>query len=264
MLAAEMTTLEIADLAANAVFILPVAAIEQHGPHLPIGTDWMLGSRVAADAERQRPDRIVLYPAIPVGSSDHHRPFAGTLTLRADHYTDMLVDLTETMIGWGARRICLLNSHGGNMTPGKQALNLVAARRPHDVWCVMTSYFDLAGSAFAGDPPMETDAVLSHACEYETSMMQIVAPQLVHMDRYTPQTEPPDNKYIGWHDERPSPIAYGAMTEWITSNGVSGDPRPSTPEKGEHLLRAAADALVRFVDDFATWPFPRDMRDGDA
>lgn len=203
MLAAHMTTDQIKAIADRAVFVLPVAAIEQHGPHLPIGTDWLIGSHITSSTEAKCTDSLVLYPALPMGSSHHHAPFAGTQSIAADHYTQVLVDIMESMIGWGAQRIILLNSHGGNMTPGKQALNLVAAKRPRDVWAVMVTYFELCGRAFAGDAPMETPAI-SHACEYETSMMQVIAPDCVHLDRYMPHREPPANNYIGWHDESPA------------------------------------------------------------
>lgn len=262
MIAKQMTTHDIAAIADEAVFVLPTTAIEQHGPHLPIGTDFTIAARIVTAAEKQRPNLICLYPAVPFGSSDHHALFAGTLTLRADLYTQVLVDLMEKMIGWGARRIVLINSHGGNMTPGKQALNLVAAKRPTGVWCVMVTYFELCGKTFAGDEPMDTPAI-SHACEYETSMMQVIAPGNVHLDRYQAHKEPSANNYIGWHDEKPGVVSYGAMTEWISSNGVSGDPRKATADKGEHLLRAATDALVKFIDDFSTWPYPRDLREED-
>src|SRR5690606_5339083 len=110
------------------------------------------------------------------------------------------------------------------------------------------------GKAFAGASPMESPA-LSHACEYETSMMLHIYPEQVRMDQVKRARRPLSNGYIPWEDDEP--YRGGSIvkpTEYISDNGSSGEPQLGTREKGEHLFKEALLALVNFVSDFKHWP----------
>lgn len=253
---------QVRQAAANAVVVLPVAAIEQHGPHLGVGTDTALVTAVAQQAEARRPGQIILCPTLPFGMSDHHRSYAGTISISPQTYSQVLVDAVESILAWPATRVCILNGHGGNIAPGKQALAILMSRRKTDIAQItFTTYFELAGKAWAGDPPMQSPAV-SHACEYETSAMMHVRPQAVHMDLHRPRTRTHHNPYIGWEDDQPNlGVSMMAATEFITDTGVmGGDPALATVEKGRHLVDRAVDGLVAFIDSFITWQPMKDMR----
>lgn len=243
--------------AASRVVILPLGAIEQHGPHLAVSTDTDIVTMVAMGAEEQLSGEVLLCPTLSFGSSHHHLSFGGTLSLSPTLYTQVVVDLVGSLLQNGFRRIVLLNGHGGNITPVKQALAVLNADNAlsREANIVLATYWELAGAAFAGKPPMESPA-LSHACEYETSLMLHLIPSKVFMDKVQRAERPASNGYTGWEDDEPyRGVTIFKGTEYISSNGSSGEPQFATAEKGAHLYREAVGALVKFLKAFATWPF---------
>ena len=243
--------------AADRVVILPLGAIEQHGPHLAVSTDTDIVTMVAMGAEERLGEKVVLCPALSFGSSHHHLSFGGTLSLSPALYTQVIVDLVGSLLLNGFKRIVLLNGHGGNITPVKQALAVLNADNAlsRQANIVLATYWELAGSAFAGEAPMESPA-LSHACEYETSLMLHLFPSKVYMDKVERAGRPASNGYTGWEDDEPyRGVTIFKGTEYISSNGSSGEPQLATAEKGAHLYEKAVGALVRFVESFARWPF---------
>src|SRR5438034_9863512 len=112
----EFTRTELAALAPDALLVLPTGAIEQHGPHLPIGTDFFAVEHVtrtaAAEAAAQIP--VLVTPTMPFGSSHHHLPFGGTMSLSTETYYRVIYELAESLIVSGFRRMFIVNGHGGN------------------------------------------------------------------------------------------------------------------------------------------------------
>ena len=236
--------------------LLPLGAVEQHGPHLSVSTDTDIVTQLAQQAERKLPDTVLLCPTLPVGSSHHHRSFGGTLSLAPELYTQVIINLVESLIIGGFKRIVLLNGHGGNITPVKQALSVLSHRfdASHQQTIALATYWELAGNAFAGEAPMESPA-LSHACEYETSLMLHLFPEKVWMERAERALRPESNGYIPWEDDEPyRGVTIIKQTEFVSSNGSSGEPQRGTPEKGKHLSDQAVAALVQFLESFKTWP----------
>ncbi|WP_321475526.1 creatininase family protein [uncultured Paludibaculum sp.] len=253
-----LTSPEIARLAPGAIAVLPVAAVEQHGPHLPVTTDTDLVTALANAAEQALADRVILCPTLPYGSSHHHLSFAGTLSIHPELFTRLVVDLVRSLEGSGFRRIVILNGHGGNITPTRQALSILAQAPVAEV--ALATYWELAGAVFAGQPPLESPA-LSHACEYETSMMLVLDSTRVHPDRAARAARPPANNYVAWEDDAPyRGISIVRRTEFLSGNGSSGEPHKATAAKGSHLLSAAVDTLIEFLTDFASWPPMEDLR----
>ena len=129
----------------NAVVILPVASIEQHGPHLPVMTDTRLGHEIAVRAARkafpQRP--TVVAPVVWSGLSEHHMAFGGTLTLQQDTYRAVLRDLIDAITRHGFRDIVISNSHGGNIIATQALLDDIAPTSPATL--VFTTYTNEAG-----------------------------------------------------------------------------------------------------------------------
>lgn len=243
------------------VVVLPVGAIEQHGPHLSVSTDTDLVTQVARGAEALRSNDILLCPTLPFGSSHHHLALGGTLSISAAVYTQVLVELVESILQNGFRRILLLNGHGGNITPARQALAVLSASHDETLSpnIAMATYWELAGRYFAGEPPMHTPA-LSHACEYETSLMLHLFPEKVFRSEIERAQRPASNGYIPWEDDEPyRGVSVVRKTQFISSNGSSGEPQLGTAEKGKHLFDHAVSALVEFVDSFKTWPFLEDL-----
>ena len=255
---------QIRKAAPDRVVVLPIAATEQHGPHLGVGTDTTLVSEVARLAEAARPQSMILCPTLPLGMSHHHLSYAGTISISPETYTRVLVDAVESIAQWPATRILLLNGHGGNMAPGRQALAILMAKGRSDLQVTFANYWELAGKAWQGDPPMIAPSI-SHAGEYETSAMMQVRPEAVHIEKTYPRKRTWRNPYIGWEDDQPNRgVTMMAATEYITDNGVmGGDPETATKEKGKHLIHHAVAGLVEFLDSFATWKPLEDERNGE-
>ena len=257
---AEMTWPEIARVAPSAVAVMPLGATEQHGPHLAVSTDSVIIAAIAERLEAELPDKVVLCPALQFGSSHHHLAFGGTLSLSADLYTGLIVSLINSLLASGFQRIVLLNGHGGNITPVRQSLAMVGNQMAESAQVVLATYWEVAGPPFAGQTPMESPA-LSHACEYETSLMLHIEPGRVWMDRAQRAFRPPANGYVPWEDEHAyRGVTIAVPTHKISSNGSSGEPQLATAEKGAFLLDAAVDAVRRLVASFLEWPAMGDLR----
>lgn len=248
------------------VVVLPIAAIEQHGPHLSVATDTDIVTSLALAVEQALPDTILLCPTLPYGSSHHHLSFGGTLSLSPELFTQVIIQLVESLVQSGHQRIVLLNGHGGNITPVKQALAILSKRfdASHQPTIALATYWEVGGKAFAGKPPMESPA-LSHACEYETSLMLHLFPEKVWVEQAERAQRPERNGYIGWEDDEPyRGITVFKQTGFISSNGSSGEPQRGTAEKGSHLFNEALTGLITFFESFKNWPLSHNLQQNHA
>lgn len=238
------------------IVLLPLGATEQHGPHLATGTDTAIVTRIAEAAEKLKPNDIILTPTLAFGSSHHHLSFGGTISISADLYTQVIRDMVSSLVQSGFRKIVLLNGHGGNITPVKQALALLSKDfdQPYQPNIALATYWELAGSAFSGDAPMQSPA-LSHACEYETSLMLHLFPERVWMDKTKRAKRPDKNGYIPFEDDVPyKGVTLFKQTAFISDNGSSGEPQLGTADKGKHLFDKALHSLIQFLESFNEWP----------
>ena len=245
--------------------LLPLGATEQHGPHMAVSTDSVIVSELASAAEKALQEKVLLCPLLPFGSSDHHLSFGGTLSISPLLYTELIIQLVQSLLTNGFRRIVLLNGHGGNITPVKQALSILSSRfdtskQPN---IALVTYWELAGKPFAGMIPMESPA-LSHACEYETSLMLHLYPNKVWMEKVQRADRPETNGYIAFEDDEPyRGVTLGKQTAFISGNGSSGEPGLASAAKGKFLFESAYTELVAFLESFSNWPFLPDLAGGD-
>lgn len=228
---------------AKVVAILPIGSTEQHGPHLPLGVDTFLVEAVARRAAALlTPAPVFVLPAIPVSLAEHHMGFFGTLTLDLVTLQAVIRCVVASVARHGARRVLLLNGHGGN----RAALPLIADALTADLGLPVAAatYWELAPAEFAA--VLEGQRTLRHACEAETSMVLALAPGAVDMGAARAVAAPADGlEGDGVHRWRP-------MAHW-TESGVVGTPALATAEKGERLLHAAASALARRLTDGSIW-----------
>lgn len=246
---------------ADKIILLPLGATEQHGPHLAVSTDTDIVNSLALAAEQAMPENILLCPPLAVGSSDHHLAFGGTISMPPAFYTELIIHMVSSLLGNGFRKIVLLNGHGGNITPVKQALSVLSHRFDESLEpnIALATYWELAGKAFAGAPPMDTPA-LSHACEYETSLMLHLYPGKVWMDKTERAQRPASNSYIPWEDDEPyRGITMVKQTGFVSGNGSSGEPGLATAAKGKHLFDEALSALIHFLKEFGQWPLLKNI-----
>lgn len=258
MIYQKMTSPEIGAAADSAVALLPLGSVEQHGAHLAVGTDSVLAAELGRRAEAARAETVVLLPSLWAGSSHHHLAFPGALSLSGDTYLRVLGDLLACLAGSGFRRIFLLNGHGGNHTPFSEAIARFALSHP-DVWVAGQSYWLLAAPELAAAGFMETGR-LSHACEYETSMMLAVAPESVHPAQARGHEPPRHSRFYDPTGAAASRIVARQTFDQLTPHGALGSPELASKEKGLRLLDLVTGVLVDFLDDFSNWPLKTSLK----
>ena len=235
----------IASFAPSATLVFPVAAIEQHGHHLPVATDSMLLAAVLDRVAHQLKGMPVLFaPQQWLGNSDHHLNFPGTLSLDPKGYINLLNRMMDNAIGHGFRRIVFLNGHGGNDIPGRQAVFETRQRHRsrNDLLLLFTTYWDHA-KPWESQPDLIQRA-MGHACEWETSMIQRIAPELAG-----PVSDLVDVG-MGYEFE---PAYRGWITDERSRLGHMGAPRHASAQKGEHLLDCFAKSVAAFLQKVASW-----------
>jgi creatinine amidohydrolase len=237
------------------VVVLPLGSFEQHGHHLPLLTDTMIGGEIVRRSEAELGDTALFLPMLWVGASEHHLAFAGTVTVSNKVYVQMLTDILESLISAGFQRIFLLNAHGGNRVPGQMAIYDVQTRHRDkpDLWLAFGSWFSMAAERLASLDQMQQQNVI-HACEWETSVILSLRPELVKREAIRGATIPFESAFYYPDYSRPSRVDVPRAFEQLSATGAIGYPEMATPEKGEEVLAAAVDEVVAFVREFASWP----------
>lgn len=236
------------------VVVLPLGSCEQHGHHLPLLTDSMIGSEIVRRAEEALGEEALFLPMLWLGSSEHHLAFAGTVSVSADTYMRVLADMLKSLIGAGFRRIFLLNAHAGNAVPASVAMQQVQLQysRTHpDLWLVFANWFTLASPQIAQLAGF-TQQKISHACEWETSQILALCPELVQGDRPAVRGKGTSTFYSADYSEW-GRVEVARAIEQASASGAFGYPELATAEKGEALFETAAAEVVAFVRGFATW-----------
>jgi creatinine amidohydrolase len=245
---------ELKDLAAR-IFVIPLGSLEQHGPHLPVFTDSLIISHVAEKVEALRTDKIVMLPVQWLGHSPHHRRF-GSVSLDLMPYVEMICGMCRSLIGIGARKIFLLNGHGGNDIPCKAALRELKSEFEalRDLYIAYAPYWNLAAEKFT---EIRTSPIggMGHACEMETSILLDKDPDLVDMRKAEEGGPGPHMGYRLNDMLHPAPFFMINEFDELSHNGVIGKPEEATAEKGAAFLEAAAQGVVAFLDEMGGWKF---------
>ena len=237
------------------VVVLPLGSLEQHGHHLPLLTDSLIGSEIARRAEAELGAEALFLPLLWVGASDHHRAFPGTVSISNSVYVDVLVDMLESLLGSGFRRIFLLNAHGGNITPGRMAIYDVQLRHRDkpDLYLAFSSWWTLAAPQVAALTNVKQEMV-THACEQETSMILRLRPELVKMEAAHGANISFESAFYCPDFSQPSRVDVPRAFDQLSGTGAFGHPEIASEAKGEALFAAAVQEVVAFVREFATWP----------
>ena len=228
---------------AGAMVVVPVAAIEQHGPHLPVMVDSLLCGAVAERAARSVAGRrpVVVAPTVWSGLSEHHMALGGTFTLDFVTFCGLLRCVCRSLERHGFGRILLLNGHGGN----EAALRVVVEQLTSelDLRLATATYWHLAAEPFRAI--LERQSGVRHACEAETSMVLALRPELVDTSRFEEARRP------GGDAGPPGAYRWQSFAE-RTGSGALGDPTAASAAKGERLLDAASAAVAELLlnDDF--------------
>ncbi|MBW3634329.1 MAG: creatininase family protein [Chloroflexi bacterium] len=242
----EITRRQAAARAANALVVLPVGATEQHGPHLPLGTDYLIVEHITREAAREARQwvDVLVAPTLHVGSSHHHLPFGGTISLATERYYGALCDMVESLVESGFRRIFILNGHGGN----HEIIQLVARdlALKHPVNLGAASYWDLAREVVAEREPDLHGRFPGHAGVFETSLIMALRPDLVDEPRPHRTEEELARTIIPTDQFRAERHGF-----WLSIDGYTDSPDLASAELGRRLLGgivpAVAGALVHFA-----------------
>ncbi|MBD2182946.1 creatininase family protein [Aerosakkonema funiforme] len=238
---------------ANVVLILPVGAIEQHGPHLPLVVDAAIGEAVLGKAlEKLEPD-IPAYalPSLYYGKSNEHWHFPGTITLSAQTLLATITEIAESLYRAGFRKLVLMNSHGGQ----PQVME-IAARDLH------VKYDDfLVFPLFTWRVPQITKELLTpkelqlgiHAGDAETSLMLSILPDQVKMEAAVMEYPDLPNDNLVTMEGR---LQFGWVTRDLSQSGVVGDATVATKEKGDRILESLSDSWVKMIKDVYVFPQP--------
>ena len=236
----------------NAIVILPIASLEQHGPHLPVEVDSILGETVASRTAQKilsKGQAVLVLPVLWTGLSEHHMSFGGTVTLDNATFAALIEGVVRSVLRHGFRRMVLLNAHGGNENALRAIVDDLTPKL--GVPIVQFTYWYAAAVAIA--KILETQGGLQHACEAETAMMMAVRPDLVARERISlaKANTTPDL----------SDVAGGGVYMWRSigsrsASGVIGNPEAASPEKGEALFDAITTALADKLCNPDLWELP--------
>ncbi len=245
------------DLPASTVAVLPVAAVEQHGPHLPVSVDTTINEALVEATLALLPDdtRVLVLPTQAVGLSVEHIRFPGTLTSSAETLLALWTEIGESVARAGVRRLLILNSHGGQ----PQLVELVCRRlraraRMLAVGCLWSRL---------GVPDGLDDPEGIHGGRIETSLMRHIAPGLVDMARAR-------NFRSAWLDQAAAfatltpegAVGFGWETQDLHPQGALGDASLATAEDGARLLRHTAGRLAALLDEMRRFDLDAWLRNG--
>ena len=247
MILDRLTSPEVDALDRRAVVLLPLAATEQHGPHLPLATDRLIAEALAGALEAAEPDRVLLLPCPPVGHSAHHRAFAGSLSVEHDtlvRYAEE--EMVGCLVADGFRRVLILNAHGGNQAACGVLLERLGARLgtgpagpPPRARFAATTWWRAAADALRGVAESGPGGC-AHAGEFETSLMLHLHPDRVRRDRIGPGSNQPSFSWAESDMLSGSPVSLHRPIHEMAPDGVYGSPPHATAAKGAAVVEALA------------------------
>ncbi|WP_438348648.1 creatininase family protein [Paenibacillus sp. FA6] len=220
--------------------IVPLAATEQHGPHLPVYTDTMICEYVVQKSIERVLNvmPLLMTPILSIGCSDHHLNYGGTISFSSTTYQLMLNDVTNSLVKDGFTKIIFINGHGGNAQIMTQVAQDTAVR--HDVWTSSASYWQIAKEELDRLQAKEVGLVPGHAGGFETSLIMALHPELVNHDAIHP-----DHPVHSWLDSGNTYIGkHGQITG---NNGYTDSADQASAEKGQMYLDAIVDKVSEWL-----------------
>lgn len=236
----------------DAIVILPVGSMEQHGPALPVGTDTIDVERVARlAAERlENKIRILIFPALWMGDSLHHIDYPGTVSLPPELLIEIVFNIVKEVLRNGFKRLLLLNGHGGN--EAYLSVTITKIMRELKVIVPWLTHWNLIFPEKKLEDILESrPAYGDHPGEYEASLSWAVSPDSVDTSLFGKApllSLAPKTKFL-----KQGRVAIFGSMKLRTKEGFSGDCTLASKEKGEELLDLTVSEFVRFLEEFKKW-----------
>ncbi|MCC6947873.1 MAG: creatininase family protein [Bradyrhizobiaceae bacterium] len=230
------------------IAVLPVAAVEQHGPHLPVGVDGYIAEGYLARVQRHLPDAlpVTFLPLQWIGKSDEHLDYPGTLTLSAESALRAWAGIGKRVHRAGVRKLVIVNAHGGN-----SALLELVARELRVQFGVLVATASWSRFGYPEGLFGEAERVHGiHGGAIETSLMLALRPDLVRMEKaadFQSATLAMEKEFKWLRADRPA--GFGWMTQDLNPAGAVGDARAASKEKGEAALEHGARAFIELLQD---------------
>ena len=233
------------------VVLIPIAAVEQHGPHMPTGTDHLICTAISEAVETEHAECVLLVPTLWLGASAHHLRFGATLDLALDTYITTLCNIARSVLDDRFRRILFLNGHGGNVDPLRVALRQLQLRYP-DALLTGGSYWSVADDAIQAT--LEgSHKFVGHACEFETSMILHLYPDLVDQERLVDAGSLIPDQLHGLFVSRDM--------RQRTAAGYTGRPDLASAAKGKRLFTAIVERLGTVISQLLQQPLATEYTD---
>jgi creatinine amidohydrolase len=251
----DMTTADFAELDhERVVAVLPVGAIEQHGPHLPVSVDTAIVNGIVRRIIELLPDDlpIMFLPTMPIGKSDEHIAFPGTLTLSADTLIRLWTEIGESVARSGIRKLALLNSHGGQ----PQIMDIVARdlRVRLKMFVISVSYWAV-GMPEGLFPPAEHMHGI-HGGSSETSLMLHLRPELVRNEErrdFVSESIAIANRYKYLRPEGAG-VSFGWQTQDLNEHGACGNALDADAQRGQRIIEHVAPRIVELLREVTAYP----------
>lgn len=236
---------EIKEIDKDRVVLLPVGAMEDHGPHLPLDTDNLIITRIVEGVSAAIPAEVLLLPTIPFGFNEHHKDFPGVIYIQPETLMHFVADVAGSLAHHGFRRILILNGHGSN----HPVLDLAARKTviKTECLCVSASYWNLMPDTLRAERRSAVGG-MAHAGELETSIYLYFDPQHVQLDKARQAiVHTQESRYLNLD------LAGGAramVMQWWSAqseDGTMGDPTVADAERGKLFFEAAVRETVGLV-----------------
>ncbi|MFC1891831.1 creatininase family protein [Thermodesulfobacteriota bacterium] len=225
--------------------LLPVGAIEQHGPHLPLDTDSFDAEHLAfLVAENCTDPKPLVLPVVNYGVSYHHADFSGTITISPETLSKIVYDIGMSAVSHGIKKLVIINGHGGN-SPALHFASQMLNRDSHIFTCVESGETSDSDILAITETPNDV-----HAGEIETSTALASRRHLVQLEKARKFIPRFPIKYLNFSSKRS--VGWYVRTSKISSNGVIGDPTKASVEKGKVIWEHMVRHLVEFVEDLKT------------
>lgn len=253
----EMTREQIKQIAPRAIGVMPTSATEQHGPHMAVGTDTLLVTTVARRAAEAVADDVpvVITPPLAFGSSHHHYPFGGTLSLTSATFAGVVLEVLEGLVRTGFRHLVVLNGHGGNKDLVGMASQDVVNRLELPATVASANYWDIARPALVAADLLPAPRIPGHAGHFETSAILSLRPEWVDEDARGKVRDMAEEG-SGLDVDLTGAVVqtFGA---WGKGPGHTDNPAAGTADLGAKMLDIIVDEVARFYRDFARLPGPQ-------